>query len=423
MIRADLAVVGIAELATPEGRTARTGSDLDRLRIVRDAAVACRPGGITFVGTERDYRREVELEPGGRVVDAGAGTALPGFVDAHTHLAFAGWRESEFDERLRGKTYSEIAARGGGILSTVAATRAVSREALSDLVRDRLDGMLALGTTTAEAKSGYGLCLEDEIKQLEAVRFAASDHPVRVVPTFLGAHAVPPEHRDSRGDYVDIVALRMIPRVARLGLARYADVFVDAHAFSLTEAWRVLESAREHGLGLRVHADQLADDGAARLAAELGAASADHLEFASDEGLEAMARAGTCGVLLPAATFFLMMERRPPGRRLVEAGIPVAVATDFNPGSSPTESMQAAMLFATLWGGLTVDEAITGATLNAAHSLGLAEETGTLEVGKCADLVVHAVPNRYHLVYRFGVPRVRIVVAAGRVVVEDGQLI
>jgi imidazolonepropionase len=421
MIRADLAVVGIAELATPEGRAARTGADLDRLRIVKDAAVACHDGRITFVGTERDYRREVELEPGGRVVDAGAATVLPGFVDAHTHLAFAGWRESEFDERLRGKTYSEIAARGGGILSTVASTRAVSREALSELIHERLDAMLALGTTTAEIKSGYGLSLEDELKQLEAARFAAADHPVRVVLTFLGAHTVPPEHRDSRADYVDIVALRMIPRVARLGLARYADVFVDAHAFSLTEARRVLESAREHGLGLRLHADQLADDGAARLAAELGAASADHLEFASDDGLEAMARAGTCGVLLPAATFFLRMDRRPPGRRLVEAGIPVVVATDFNPGSCPTESMQAAMWFATLWGGLTVDEAITASTLNAAHSLGLAAEIGTLEPGKRADLVVHAVPNRYHLVYRFGVPRARTVIAGGRVVVEDGQ--
>jgi len=422
MIKADLAIVGIAELATPEGREARSGAHLGRLKIVKDAAVACREGRIVFVGTERDFRQSVEVEPGGRTVDACSGTALPGFVDAHTHLAFAGWRESEFDERLRGATYSEIAARGGGILSTVASTRAASPEALSELIRERLDGMLALGTTTTEIKSGYGLSVEAELKQLDAVRRVAQSHPMEVVATFLGAHTVPAEYRESRADYIESIVGEMIPRVAEASLARYADAFVDAHAFTLDEARRVLVTAREHGLGVRLHADQLADDGAASLAAELGAASADHLEYASDEGLEAMARAGTCGVLLPAATFFLMMERRPPGRRLVDAGLPVAVATDFNPGSCPTESMEAALWFACLWGGLTVDEAITAATLNAAHSLGLAEETGSLEPGKRADVVIHAVPNRYHLVYRFGVPRVRIVVAGGDVVVDDGQL-
>jgi imidazolonepropionase len=423
MIKADLAIVGIAELATPEGRAARSGTHLGRLKIVEDAAVACREGRIVFVGTEREFRRSVEVQPDGRTVDAGSGTALPGFVDAHTHLAFAGWRESEFDERLRGATYSEIAARGGGILSTVASTRAATRETLAELIRERLNGMLALGTTTTEIKSGYGLTVEDEIKQLEAVRLAAEDHPMQVVPTFLGAHTVPAEHRESRADYVDSVVGEMIPRVTGGGLARYADAFVDAHAFTLDEARRVLGAAREHGLGVRLHADQLADDGAASLAAELEAASADHLEHASDAGLEAMARAGTCGVLLPAATFFLMMEQRPPGRRLIDAGLPVVVATDFNPGSCPTESMEAALWFACLWGGLTVDEAITAATLNAAHSLGLAGEIGSLEPGKRADLVVHAVPNRYHLVYRFGVPRVRTVVAGGDVVVDDGQLL
>jgi imidazolonepropionase len=423
MIKADLAIVGIAELATPEGRAARSGTHLGQLSIVEDAAVACRDGRIVFVGTEREFRQSVEVEPGGRTVDGCSGTALPGFVDAHTHLAFAGWRESEFDERLQGATYSEIAARGGGILSTVASPRAARPESLSELIRGRPDGMLALGTTSTEIKSGYGLSVEAELKQLNAVRRVAESHPVEVVATFLGAHTVPAEYRESRADYIESIVGEMIPRVAEASLARYADAFVDAHAFTLDEARRVLVTAREHGLGVRLHADQLADDGAASLAAELGAASADHLEYASDAGLEAMARAGTCGVLLPAATFFLMMERRPPGRRLVDAGLPVAVATDFNPGSCPTESMEAALWFACLWGGLTVDEAITAATLNAAHSLGLAGETGSLEPGKRADVVIHAVPNRYHLVYRFGVPRVRTVVAGGDVVVDDGRLI
>jgi imidazolonepropionase len=421
MTEADLAVVGISELATPEGRAALAGADQARVKLIREAAVACLDGRIVFVGTERDFRQQVEMRPGGRIVDAGSGTVLPGFVDAHTHLPFAGWRESEFDERLRGATYSEIAARGGGILSTVAATRSAGRELLSELVTGRLNGMLALGTTTAEAKSGYGLTADDEIKQLKALRDASAGHPIDLVPTFLGAHTVPAEHRASRDEYVRLLIDEMIPRVAEAGLARYADAFVDSNAFTVEEARRILSKAKERGLEIRLHADQLADDGAASLAAELGAVSADHLEYASDEGLAAMARAGTCGVLLPAATFFLMMDRRPPGRKLIDAGIPVVVATDFNPGSCPTESMGAAIWFACLTAGLTVDEAIAGATLNAAHSLGLAAETGTIETGKRADLVVHAVPNRYHLVYRFGVQRVRTVIAAGKVVVDDGQ--
>ncbi len=280
--------------------------------------------------------------------------------------------------------------------------------------------MLALGTTTVEAKSGYGLSFAEELKQLAALRDAAADHAIRLVPTFLGAHAVPVEYRERREDYVALLVERMLPEVVRQRLAVFADAFVDVHAFTVAEARTVLTAAREHGLGVRLHADQLADDGAARLAAELGAASADHLEHASEEGIEALARAGTCGVLLPAATFFLMMDARPPGRKLIEAGVPVVVATDFNPGSCPTESMTAAMWFACLNARLSVDEAITACTLNAAHSLGLADRVGTLEPGKRADLVIHDVPNRYHLVYRFGVPRVSKVVAGGKLVYEKG---
>jgi imidazolonepropionase len=420
MIQADLVLTGISELATPTGHTAASGADLGRLHVVPDAALACEDDRIVFVGTRRELDRAVELKPDGVALDAQGGTVLPGFVDAHTHLPFAGWREQEFDERLRGATYSEIAARGGGILSTVKATRAATLDELAELVRARLDGMLALGTTTVEAKSGYGLTYTEELKQLAALRDACEDHPVQVVPTFLGAHTVPVEYRDRREEYVRLLIERMIPEVARQRLATYADAFVDAHAYSIDEARRVLTAAREHGLGVRLHADQLADDGAAALAAELGAASADHLEYASPAGIEALARAGTCGVLLPAATFFLMMGVKPPGRKLVDAGIPVVVATDFNPGSCPTESMSAAVWFACLSAGLTVDEAITASTLNAAHSLGLADRVGSLEVGKRADVVVHDVPNRYHLVYRFGVPRVSMVIAGGQPVRTNG---
>jgi imidazolonepropionase len=414
MIPADLVVSGISELATPEGKAALSGPDTGRLRVLENAAVACHEGRIVFVGEQAASDRSVQPTPDCVTIDAAGATVLPGFVDAHTHLPFAGWRETEFDERLRGATYSEIAERGGGILSTVKAVRATGREELAELVRRRLDDMLALGTTTAEAKSGYGLDPDAEIRQLEALKDAATGHPVKLATTFLGAHTVPTEYRGDRQKYIDLILEEMIPRVAHQGLAEFADAFVDSNAFSVEEARQVLREAGEHGLKVRLHADQLADDGGASLAAELGAVSADHLEFASDEGLEAMARAGTCGVLLPAATFFLMMDRKPPGRRLLDAGVPVVVATDYNPGSCPCESMSAAVWFACLTGGLGVDEAITAATLNAAYSLGLADQAGSLEVGKRADLVVFDFPNRYHLVYRFGVPRIRAVVAGGK---------
>jgi len=422
MIEADLAVVGISELATPEGSTARLGADLSRLRVVPNAAVAALSGRIVFAGTERDFRQAVSLKAGGRMLDARGGTVLPGFVDAHTHLPFAGWRESEFNERLQGATYSQIAARGGGILSTVAATRAASLDDLALLVRSRLDAMLALGTTLAEAKSGYGLSTEAEIKQLDAVRLGSAGHPVEVVPTFLGAHTVPKDRKDDRARYLDEIVSEMLPEIARRKLARYADAFVDAHAFTLAEARRVLAAAAEAGLGVRLHADQLADDGGALLAAELQAASADHLEHVSDAGIEALSRAKTAAILLPSATFFLMQTVKPPVRRLIDADVPVAIATDFNPGTSPNEAMGTVLELACLSFGLSIDEAIAAATLNAAYALGRAGETGSIEVGKRADFVVHAVPNRYHLVYRFGVRRVRSVIAAGRVVVEEGQL-
>ena len=420
MIQAEFGIVGLRELATPEGKGPRTGSELGRLRIVEDAAVAISGGRFVFVGTREEYRATVTLADGGRELDAGGGTALPAFVDAHTHLPFAGWRETEFDERLRGATYSEIAARGGGILSTVARTREAGLEQLSRNVRERLDAMAALGTGIVEAKSGYGLTPDDELKQLEAIRQGAEGHPVEVVPTFLGAHTVPMELRGNRERYLLQVMREMLPRVEASGLAEYADVFVDEHAFKLDEARMVLESALERGLGVRVHADQLADDGGARLAAELGAASADHLEYASDAGIEAMARAGTCGVLLPAASFFLRCDVMPPGRKLADAGVPVVVASDFNPGTCPSESVATAIWFACLNGGLGVDEAITASTLNAAHSLGRAADAGSIELGKRGDLVIHDMPNRYHLVYRFGVSRIGTVVLGGQVVRSQG---
>jgi len=375
-----------------------------------------------FVGDERDYRRQVRLERSGVEIDATGRTVLPGFVDPHTHLPFAGSREREFSLRLQGARYEAIAAQGGGILSTVEATRRTSYDALVDLGKTRLNRMLLHGTTTVEAKSGYGLTLDDELKQLRVLKALDGIHPVDIVPTFLGAHAVPKEYRSDRDAYVREIIDRMIPEVARQSLARFCDVFVEEIAFTPGEAEAILTAAAKCGLGLRVHADQLSDSGGAHLAARLRAASADHLEHTGEAGIRALAGSPTAAVLLPGAAFFLRVPGSGLGRRLVDAQVPVAVATDFNPGTCPTEAMPAILPLACLNFGLSAAEAIVAATLNAAYALGLAQTAGSLEVGKTADAQVLDVPNHLHLVYHFGVNHCRTVVKNGRVVVEDGAI-
>ena len=422
MIEADLAVVGAAELLTLRGAAPRLGAALRDPGIVPDGSLAARAGRIVFAGPTADFRREVRMLPGARTVDAGGAVVLPGFVDPHTHLPFAGWRDREFTMRLEGATYESIAASGGGIQSTVAATRAASIDDLVALGRSRLDRMLLHGTTTVEAKSGYGLTIDDEIKQLEALARLAADHPVGIVPTFLGAHIVPAERRADREAYVAEVAGPMLREVARRGLARGCDVFVDPGAFSAAEGETILAAARAAGLALRVHADQRRACGGALLAARLGALSADHLDYVELEGIEALRRAGTTAVLIPGAAFFLRDARDAPARALVDAGVAVALATDFNPGTCPTEAMTAILPIACLRLGLLPAEAIAAATINAAHALGLAGEIGSLEPGKAADLVVADVPNHRHLAYRFGVNPCRQVVKRGRVVVDEGRL-
>jgi imidazolonepropionase len=422
MLEADLAVVGAAELVTLAGPAPRTGEALAEAAIVPGGCVAARDGRIVYAGDGPGYRREVRLRPGAVVVDAAGAVVLPGFVDPHTHLPFAGWRDTEFVERLRGATYESIAAKGGGIRSTVGATRRASLDDLVGLGRARLDRMLLCGTTTAEAKSGYGLTLEDEIKQLEAVRRLDAIHPVTLVPTFLGAHVVPAERRDDRAGYVREVAETMIPEVARRGLARYCDVFVEDGAFTVAEGETILRAGLAAGLGARVHAEQRGASGGALLAARCGAASADHLDHVDAAGIEALRRAGTTAVLLPGASFFLRDAGDAPARRLVEAGVPVALATDFNPGTCPVETMTAILPLACLRLGLVPAEAIAAATVNAANAVGLADRVGRLQPGMDADLQVVDVPNHIHLAYRMGTVRCRTVVKRGRVVVDDGRL-
>jgi|HubBroStandDraft_3_1064219.scaffolds.fasta_scaffold00658_4 imidazolonepropionase len=410
-----LLIHNLSEIATPEGSRPLRGAEQRRVRRLARAEVLCRGGRIAWIGETAERLRLWGELPGAARLDGRGGTLVPGFVDPHTHLPWAGSREEEFAARLAGKTYQEIAAEGGGILSTVAATRRASEDELVAGIRGRLDRMLAWGTTTAEAKSGYGLSTDGELKQLRAIRRAAEGHAVELVPTLLAAHEVPAEWRHDRARYVDLVCEEIVPAAAGEGLARFCDVFCEEGVFGVDESRRVLAAGARHGLRPRLHADEFADSGGAELAAELGALSADHLIAVGERGIEALARSGVTAVLLPGTSFFLMKHRYAPARRLIEAGVPVALATDCNPGSSHTESMPMILVLAVFELGLGIEESLSAATLNAACALGLGSEAGSIEVGKRADLVLLACPNLLHLAYHYGINPVAAVVKGGRV--------
>jgi imidazolonepropionase len=403
-------------LATLAGPAPRTGAGIRELGLVEAAAVVVEAGRIVFAGRARDLPA---VEPK-LTLDAEGGAVVPGFVDPHTHLAFAGDRDEEIRRRLAGASYADIAAAGGGIVRTVADTRSASQAELERGIAQRLDEMLLQGTTTAEVKSGYGLETAAELRSLEAIRAVAGAHPVTVVPTFLGAHEVPPEHRTARDRYVDLLVEEMIPEVARRRLAAFCDVFCEEGVFSVEESRRILTAAREAGLKLRLHADELAPTGGAELAAELRARSADHLLFVSPRGMHALAEAGCAATLLPVAAFYLRLGRFAPARALIEAGAPVALATDVNPGAGLSPSMPFAMAVGCFAMGLSLEEALAAATINAAYALDLEGEVGSLEPGKRADLVLLRSPRLLDLV-RVGAPVIRAVVKDGRVIVQDGR--
>jgi imidazolonepropionase len=421
-MRADLVVRNAGVVVSLAGAAPRLGPALRELATIRRGALAAAAGRIVWVGEEKDLAAAVETSRTTVVVDARGGALLPGFVDPHTHLAFAGDRDGEIRQRLAGASYKEIAQGGGGIVRTVTATREASRPALAEAIRARLDEMLLCGTTTAEVKSGYGLETAAELRSLEAIGDAAAGHPITVVPTFLGAHEVPVEHRDDRERYLAILLEEMIPEVGRRGLARFADVFCEQGVFSVAESRRILEGARAHGMQLRLHADELACTGGAELAAELGARSADHLIFVSESGMRALAGAGCVATLLPSAAFYLRLGRFAPARALVDAGAALALASDVNPGGGLSPSLPFAMAIACFSMGLALEEAIAAVTLNAAFSLDLHHELGSLQPGKRADLVILRSSRLLDLL-RVGVGAVRSVVKDGRVVVEDGRLV
>ena len=408
----DLLIHGAAELATPRGSTPAGGAQLGAIEVLTGGAVAVREGRILAVGPEDELR--ARFAPAAEL-DALGGTIVPGFVDAHTHPVFAGTREGEFELRTQGASYVEIAQAGGGILSSVRGVREAGEEQLTLSLLARLDRFLALGTTTVEAKTGYGLSLADELKCLRAISAANAHHAVELVPTFLGAHDYPPEFRDDRAGWVDVLDQELLPAAAETGVPEYFDVFTESHVFGLDDSRRLLRRARELGLGLRLHVDQLTPLGGAELAAELGAASADHLEFVSDAGIDAMGAAGVVPVLCPLVPLYLRVEQEVPARRMIERGLAPALATDYNPGSCYCQSLPEAMTWAALRLRLSAAECLTAATLNAACSLGRGAEIGSLEPGKRADLCVLDVPSHTHLVYEFGRNPVSRVVSAGRV--------
>ncbi len=415
-MKPDLLLTHIGQLATLAGhsKTPKRGEELKDIGIVEDGAVAIKDGKIIAVGTTREVLAQVTEEPTLPALEFNNMFAMPGFVDSHTHLVFAGSRENDFAMKLAGKTYMEILEAGGGILNTLRATRAATEEELTSQAFSFATGMLTRGTTAVEVKSGYGLDTENELKMLRAANRLREMLPMEVPTTFLGAHAVPPEFKGRTDDYVDLVVNEMVPAVARENLAEFCDVFCEKGVFDVEQSRRILIAARDAGMKLKVHADEIVQLGGAGLAAELGAVSADHLLMASDDDLEAMAKAGTIATLLPATAFSLDTGYA-RARDMINMGLPVALATDFNPNCA-NESMFFTIALACYKMKMFPREAISAATINAAHAVDRADTIGSIEVGKRADIIILDVPNPEYLAYRFATNLVHTVIANGEVV-------
>ena len=410
-----LAVVNCSQLVTLAGPARpRVGPELRELGIIANGGMFVRDGIIEQVAS----RDEIELLIDGdtEIVDALGRVVLPGFVDAHTHPVFGGTRVDEFEERSKGATYEEIAARGGGIQSTVNATRAMYEEVLAYKSWTYADWFLRSGTTTIEAKSGYGLSLEDELKILRVIKRLGDETSLRYVPTFLGAHSIPAEYRSRRDAYVSLIIEEMLPAVAAEKLAEFCDVFCEQKVFTTDEAWKILSAARCHGMGLRIHADQLSLSGGAQLAAELGTVTADHLEHTDAAGIAALKGAGVQPVLLPGSVYALGSTRYPAAREMIDAGLAVVLATDFNPGSSPTPSIPMILSLASTHMKMTPAEGITAVTINAAYSLNRGAQLGSLERGKIADFVIHDCTDYREIGYFFGIEHASQVYCRGKLI-------
>ncbi|RAP74790.1 imidazolonepropionase [Paenibacillus montanisoli] len=429
MTAALLYVKDAAQVVTVAGASGKpkTGAGMNDIGVIACGSVVVDgdTGLIVFVGSvpeaESFVRDRIQASPAVEVhtVDAAGKIVLPGLIDPHTHLVFAGTREHELEMRLQGATYMEILQQGGGILYSTAQTRKATEEQLAEQSEKRLDRFLLHGVTTVEAKSGYGLTTDDELKQLRVARRLHESHPVDIVSTFMGAHAVPAEYKTDPDEYVRIVIEEMLPKVAEEGLADFCDVFCEQGVFTVEQSERILEAGKRHGLIPKIHADEIVSFGGAELAAKVGAISADHLLKASDEGIRRMAEEGVIAVLLPGTALYLR-EEPARAREMIKASVAVALSTDRNPGSCPTESLPLIQNLGCLMMRMTPAEVITASTINAAHAIGRAAEIGSIEVGKKADLVLFDAPNYAYLQYNFGVNLVDTVIKNGRIVVQGG---
>lgn len=393
--------------------------DESGLGIIKNGAIAIGDEKIVWIGYHNEIPKEYSSLQALKIIDAKGKVVMPGLIDSHTHLIFAGSRENEFEMRIKGRSYLEILEMGGGILSTVEATRRASFQELFYLGEKRLNRMLTKGITTVEAKSGYGLSFKDEVKILEVMKALNESHPIDIVSTFLGAHTVPKEYKNNRLQYIDLIIHEMIPKVAQEGIAEFCDVFCEEKAFSIEESREILETGKRYGLKPKIHADQLSPNGGAELAAEVGAFSADHLEYISEKGIEMLAQKGVVAVVLPGASFFLSMNKFPPVREMIKKGVLVALATDLNPGSSMTESLPLIMTMGCTMFKMTPEEVIRAVTINAAKSIDREKEIGSLEVGKNADLIILDIPNFKYFPYHFGIDHVEMVIKRGKIVYNN----
>ena len=423
MISADLVVENCRQLVTCRGLIPKRKSALQDVGLAEKAWVASSKGTIVFIGREKEYHRSVRPERGAAHIEAGTLVGLPGFVDSHTHLPFAGNRVEEFRLRIQGATYLELAAKGMGIQTTVRATRRATKEALLSLSLARLDRMMLCGATTVEAKSGYGLNLKDEVKQLEALQEASRRHPVDIVPTFMGAHDIPKEYKARKGEYIALLIDRIIPEVSRRKLAEFFDIFCEKGVYSVGETRRLVEAAKRAGFKIRIHADEFSPLGGAELAAEVEAASADHLISITEKGIRSLSRSETAVTLLPSVSFFLMLEKKAPARRLIDAGAALNLASDFNPGSSMVGSMLFVLQLGVFLLKMSIEEAINAATANAAFALRRHANVGSVEINKTTDLLLCDAPDYSSLVYELGTNPIRHVVKNGRLVVRDARLV
>jgi imidazolonepropionase len=413
-MKVDLIIKNARQMLTLSGPAqARKGSEMENLSIIENGAVAMQEGKIVAIGMSDDICQKYEAE---QIIDANGKVVMPGFVDPHTHPVFFKTRENEFEMRIKGKTYVEISQSGGGIRSSIAGVRNASEDELFELSKKRIGKIISNGTTTLEAKTGYGLSTESEIKMLKVIQRLQEELPIDIIPTFMGAHEFPTEYKDNREEYIRILKEEMLPKVAEMDLAEYCDIFTEDHVYNIEQSRDILNHAKKSGFKLRMHADEIEPIGGAELAAEVGAISADHLGAASDAGIKAMAESGVIATLLPGTIFSLGMKSYARARDMIEAGVAVALATDYNPGSCNCDSMQFIITLACLQMKMTPAEAITASTINAAYALELGDKIGSLEIGKQADILIMDMPNYQFLPYHFGSNNVEMVIKNGEVI-------